>query len=69
MTGALVSAPPRRPGFFVLLALPAAAFGFALSMQVAVLGWLLSTQYGLKIDEIALVWAAGPLAGIFAAGF
>jgi MFS family permease len=38
--------------------------GFALSVQIAALSWILSTQYGLKIDEIGLVWAAGPIAGI-----
>lgn len=50
--------------FFVLLSLPATAMGFALSVQIAALSWILDTQYGLAIDEIGLVWAAGPLAGI-----
>ncbi len=52
-----------RP-FLVLLALPSTAMGFALSVQISVLSWLLSTKYGLHIHEIGLVWAAGPLAGI-----
>ena len=39
--------------------------GFALSIQISALSWLLSTKYGLAIDEIGLVWAAGPIAGIF----
>ena len=37
--------------------------GFALSVQISVLSWILSTKYGLDIHEIGLVWAAGPLAG------
>ena len=52
-----------RP-FLVLLTLPATAMGFALSVQISVLSWILSTRYGLQIHEIGLVWAAGPLAGI-----
>lgn len=52
-----------RP-FLVLLTLPATAMGFALSVQISVLSWILSTRYGLHIHEIGLVWAAGPLAGI-----
>ena len=52
-----------RP-FLVLLALPATAMGFALSVQIAALSWILATRYGLKIEEIGLVWAAGPMAGI-----
>jgi len=50
--------------FLALLALPATAMGFALSVQISVLSWILSTEYGLDIHEIGLVWAAGPLAGI-----
>jgi len=59
-------APVKRgtPLFTVLLSLPATAIGFALSVQISALSWLLSTQYGLEIHEIGLVWAAGPLAGI-----
>jgi len=52
-----------RP-FLLLMTLPSTAMGFALSVQISVLSWLLSTRYGLHIDEIGLVWAAGPLAGI-----
>lgn len=50
--------------FLMLLALPSTAMGFALSVQISALSWLLSTKYGLDIHEIGLVWAAGPLAGI-----
>lgn len=50
--------------FYVLLTLPATAMGFALSVQIAALSWILSTKYGLEIEEIGLVWAAGPIAGI-----
>jgi len=51
--------------FYVLLSLPATAMGFALSIQIAVLSWILNSQYGLDIHEIGIVWAAGPIAGIF----
>ncbi|HAC16520.1 MAG TPA: MFS transporter [Bacteroidetes bacterium] len=50
--------------FYAMLALPATAMGFALSVQISALSWILSTQYGLDIKDIGLVWAAGPLAGI-----
>lgn len=51
--------------FYALLSLPATAMGFALSVQISALSWLLSTQYKLNIEEVGFVWAAGPLAGIF----
>jgi len=51
--------------FYTLLSLPATAMGFALSIQISALSWILTTKYNLKIDEIGFVWAAGPLAGIF----
>ncbi|MGB5528833.1 MAG: MFS transporter [Ignavibacteriaceae bacterium] len=51
--------------FYSILALPATAMGFALSIQIAALSWILNTQYNLDIHEIGIVWAAGPLAGIF----
>ncbi len=54
----------RSTGFLALLALPATAMGFALSVQISALSWILTTRYGLHIDEIGLVWAAGPVAGI-----
>jgi len=38
--------------------------GFALSIQIAVLSWILRTKYNLEIDQIGFVWAAGPIAGI-----
>ena len=50
--------------FYALLSLPATAMGFALSIQISALSWILSTKYGLKIDDVGLVWAAGPIAGI-----
>jgi Na+/melibiose symporter-like transporter len=50
--------------FLLVLSLPSTAMGFALSVQISALSWLLSTQYGLDIHEIGIVWAAGPLAGI-----
>ncbi len=39
--------------------------GFALSIQISALSWLLTTEYHLNIHEVGIVWAAGPLAGIF----
>ena len=51
--------------FYALLSLPATAMGFALSVQISALSWILSTKYNLEIHEIGLVWAAGPIAGIF----
>jgi len=53
------------PSFYALLSLPSTAMGFALSVQISALSWILSTKYGLSIHEIGLVWAAGPIAGIF----
>lgn len=50
--------------FFILLSLPATAMGFALSVQISALSWILTTQYGLDIHQVGLVWAAGPIAGI-----
>jgi len=50
--------------FYILLSLPATAMGFALSVQISALSWILTTQYGLDIHEVGLVWAAGPIAGI-----
>ncbi len=50
--------------FYALLSLPATAMGFALSVQISALSWILTTKYGLDIHDVGLVWAAGPLAGI-----
>jgi len=50
--------------FFTLLSLPSTAMGFALSIQISALSWILTTQYNLDIHDVGLVWAAGPLAGI-----
>lgn len=50
--------------FLALLSLPSTAMGFALSVQIAALSWILSTQYQLDIHEVGIVWAAGPLAGL-----
>lgn len=51
--------------FYALISLPSTAMGFALSIQISALSWLLTTKYNLHIDEVGFVWAAGPLAGIF----
>ncbi len=51
--------------FLAILALPATALGFALSVQLAALSWILLTKYNLEVHDIGLVWAAGPIAGIF----
>lgn len=50
--------------FFMMLSLPATAMGFALSVQIAALSWILNTKFGFDIHEIGIVWMAGPLAGI-----
>jgi len=50
--------------FFAILSLPATAMGFALSVQIAALSWILNTKFGFDLHEIGIVWAAGPLAGI-----
>lgn len=51
-------------GFLTLLSLPSTAMGFALSVQISALSWILTTQYQLDIHEVGVVWAAGPIAGI-----
>ncbi len=50
--------------FYALLSLPATAMGFALSIQIAALSWIMNTQYGFDVHEVGIVWAAGPIAGI-----
>lgn len=50
--------------FYSILSLPSTAMGFALSIQIAALSWLMRTKYNLNLHEIGFVWAAGPLAGI-----
>lgn len=50
--------------FYVVLSLPSSMMGFALSIQISALSWLMRTQYNLDLHEIGFVWAAGPLAGI-----
>ena len=55
----------RTNSFFAILSLPSTAMGFALSVQISALSWILSTKFNLAIHEVGLVWAAGPIAGIF----
>lgn len=50
--------------FYAILSLPSTAMGFALSIQISALSWIMTTQYGLDLHETGIVWAAGPLAGI-----
>ena len=50
--------------FYATMSLPSTAMGFALCIQISALSWILSTKFNLKIDEIGIVWAAGPTAGI-----
>jgi hypothetical protein len=52
--------------FYALLSLPATAVGFCLSTQVAALSWILSTKFNLHIEDVALVWLAGPISGLIA---
>lgn len=54
----------QNAAFRLLLSAPSAGLGIALTTQITALSWLLQTRYRLEIDQIALVWAAGPLAGI-----
>jgi MFS family permease len=54
----------KTNAFFALLSLPSTAMGFALSIQISALSWILTTRYNLDIHDVGLVWAAGPLAGI-----
>ncbi len=51
-------------GFYMLLSLPSTAMGFALSVQIAALSWILNTKFGFDLHQVGIVWAAGPLAGI-----
>src|SRR3990172_55023 len=53
--------------FYAMLALPATAMGFALSIQISALSWILSTKYKLDIHDDGLVWAAGLIGGFLAA--
>ena len=55
-----------RNTFYALISLPATAVGFCFSTQVATLSWILSTKYNLHIEDVSLVWLAGPLSGIIA---
>lgn len=50
--------------FYALLSLPATAMGFALSIQISALSWILTTKYNLNISDVGIVWASGPIAGI-----
>ena len=50
--------------FYATMSLPSTAMGFALCIQISALSWILSTKFGLQIDEIGIVWAAGPAGGI-----
>ncbi len=52
--------------FYILLSLPATAMGFALSVQISALSWILYTKFGLDLHQVGFVWAAGPLAGLIA---
>ena len=52
--------------FYAILALPATAMGFALSVQISALSWILVSEFGLDYDEMGFVWAAGPIAGLIA---
>ncbi len=53
-----------NPAFRLLLSMPSGGLSIALTTQITALSWLLQNRYQLAIDDIALVWAAGPLAGI-----
>lgn len=55
-----------KNSFYAILSLPATAMGFALSIQISALSWLLVTKFGLDLHEMGIVWAAGPIAGLIA---
>lgn len=50
--------------FYAMLSLPATAMGFALSIQIAALSWILTESLNMDLHQMAIVWAAGPIAGI-----
>lgn len=50
--------------FYGILSLPATAMGFALSVQISALSWIMMTEYKLDLHQIGIVWSAGPIAGI-----
>ncbi len=52
--------------FYTILSLPATAMGFALSIQISALSWILITKFNLDLHEMGFVWAAGPIAGLIA---
>ncbi len=52
--------------FYAILSLPATAMGFALSVQISSLSWILITKYNLDLHQMGVVWAAGPIAGLIA---
>jgi len=52
--------------FYSILSLPATAMGFALSIQISALSWILITKFNLDLHEMGFVWAAGPIAGLIA---
>ncbi|MFM8458586.1 MAG: MFS transporter, partial [Chthoniobacterales bacterium] len=52
--------------FYVLLSLPSTAMGFALSVQMGALSWIMRNQYDLSIKDVGIVAMAGPLAGLLA---
>jgi maltose/moltooligosaccharide transporter len=58
--------PRLTNGFYILLSLPSTAMGFALSVQMAALSWIMRNQYDLSIKDVGIVAMAGPLAGLLA---
>ncbi len=62
--GVVKTGARSRAGLSLVLALPSGGLAVALTTQITALSWLLQSRYHLAIDDIALVWAAGPLAGI-----
>lgn len=58
--------PKLSNSFYVLLSLPSTAMGFALSVQMAALSWIMRNQYDLSIKDVGIVAMAGPLAGLLA---
>lgn len=51
--------------FLMLLSLPVTAMGLGLSIQNAVLTWIIMTEYDLTPGDVGIVWSVGPIAAIF----
>ncbi len=44
----------KTNGFFALISLPSTAMGFALSIQISALSWILTTQYDPMLEVVVV---------------